>query len=98
MKILVTWQMHEGQLHDTLAMFAEMTVQQEQALMGANVKLISRWHDLVRGSGAAVFEADSSEALSAYALNWNRFMDLDIAAVVDDEAAKAIGRQLDTGN
>ena len=94
MKFLVTWQIHEGKLHDTLAMFSKMTADQEQLLMGGSVKLLSRWHDLVRGAGAAVFEAESGEALSAYSLNWNRFMDLDVAVVVDDKGAREIGRQM----
>lgn len=94
MKFLITWQIHEGKLHDTLALFAQMSEEEEKALMTEDVQLLDRWHDLVRGSGAAIFEATSVEALSAYALNWNRFMDLDIAAVVDDAGARALGKQL----
>jgi len=96
MKFLVTWQVHEGQLHDVLAMFSQMTTEQEAALMGG-VELVGRWHDLVRGTGAAIFEADSAETLSVYSLNWNRFMDLDISVVVDDAGAKEIGSQLGKG-
>jgi len=98
MKFLVTWQVHEGQLHDTLAMFSQMTAEQEESLMGGNVKLISRWHDLIRGTGAAVFEADTAEAISSYSLNWNRFMDLDISVVVDDAGAREIGNRMGSGN
>lgn len=94
MKFLITWQIHEGKLHETLALFAEMSAEQEEALMGGKMKLISRWHDLVRGSGAAIFEADTADAISAYSLNWNKFMDLDISVVVDDETARGIGRSL----
>ncbi len=99
MKFLITWQMHEGKLHDTLALFSQMTAEQEQSLMGDQVKLIGRWHDLVRGTGAAVFESESAAALSAYAMNWNQFMELDIAVVTDDEESRAIGRsQLEANN
>ena len=96
MKFLITWQVHEGKLHDTLSMFSQMNEDQEQAMMGGDIKLVTRWHDLVRGSGIAVFEAESAEALSAYSLNWNRVMDLDISLVIDDEGARAIGKQLGT--
>ena len=96
MKFLITWQMHEGKLHDTLSMFSQMNDDQEQAMMGGDIKLVTRWHDLVRGSGIAVYEAESAEALSAYSLNWNRVMDLDIYLVVDDEGARAIGKKLGT--
>ncbi len=98
MKVLITWQMHEGKHHDTLALFTKMPPEQEEALMGSSVKLLSRWHDMVRGSGVAVYEADSAEAISAYAMNWNRYMDLDISVVVDDGAAREIGQAMEAGN
>jgi hypothetical protein len=94
MKFLVTWQFHQGKLHETLSLFSQMSAEQEKALMGNQLTLVGRWHDLVGGRGAAVFESESAEALSAYALNWNKFMDLHIAPVVDDEETKALGRQL----
>ena len=52
MKFLITWQIHEGKLHDTLSLFSKMPPEDEAALMGS-VKLVGRWHDLVRGTGAA---------------------------------------------
>ncbi|WP_428440243.1 DUF3303 domain-containing protein [Photobacterium sagamiensis] len=96
MKFLVTWQFHEGQLHDTLSFFSQMTAEQDRLLMGEKLKLIGRWHDVVSGRGVAIFESESADALSAYALHWNKYMDLDIAVVLDDEEAKAIGSQLET--
>ena len=71
-----------------------MTVEQDKALMGNKLKLICRWHDLPRGRGAAVFESESAEAFSAYALNWNKYMDLDTAVVMDDEETRALGEQM----
>lgn len=94
MKIMISWQMHEGKLHETLAMFAEMSPEQEQAMMGDNIRLLGRWHDLVRGTGVAIYEADSVADVSAYALRWNGQMDLDIAVVTDDQEARAIGSSL----
>lgn len=95
MKFLITWQMHEGKLHETLALFSQMSQEEEESLMGGNMKLLGRWHDLVRGTGAAIFEADSAEDVTAYSLNWNQFMDLDISVVVDDDTARAIGSQIE---
>jgi len=97
MKFLITWQIHEGKLHDTLSLFSKMTAEEEQAMMGDQIKLVTRWHDLVSGSGIAIAESDSAEALSAYALGWNASMDVDISVVVDDDTAKAIGSQLPAG-
>lgn len=94
MKFLVTWQIHEGKLHDTLALFSQMSAEQERGLMSGNLKLIGRWHNVAGGNGAAVFETDSAETLLAYSLNWNRYMDLDVTPVTDDEETRALGREL----
>ncbi len=94
MKILTTWQIHEGKLHDTLALFSEMTTEQEESLMGGEVTLIGRWHDLVRGTGVAVFETKNAEAFSLFTLNWNKYMDFDVSIVVDDEEARNVGKQM----
>ena len=92
MKIMIKWQMHPGKLHPILAQFTEMTPEQEQALGDNKVKLIGRWHDLVRGSGVAIYETDSPEALSKYALGWNEHMDLESSIVLDDDETRAIGK------
>ena len=55
MKFLITWQMHEDKLHDTLSMFSQMTLEQDKALMGDKIQMIGRWHDLIRGQGVAIF-------------------------------------------
>lgn len=93
MKVLITWQLHEGKLHDILGAFAEMTAAEEKTIMG-DMKLIGRWHDVVRGSGAAVYETNDAEAVSAYALQWNEHMDLDISIVLNDDEAKALGKKV----
>ena len=98
MKFLITWQFHQGKLHDTMSLFSQMSAEQEKSLMGKKLKLLGRWHDLVGGRGAAVFESESAEALSAYALNWNKYMDLIIAPVVEDDEVKLLGRELTAGS
>ena len=94
MKFMVTWQFHEGNLHETLAGFAKMEPGEEEEIMGDGVKLVGRWHDLIRGGGVAIFEAESAEAMAAYSLYWNRYMDLDIAPVVDDDEARKLGKEI----
>lgn len=64
MKLMITWQMHEGKLHETLAQFSKMTEAQELALSNNKIKLIGRWHDLVRGQGVAIYETDDASAFS----------------------------------
>ena len=90
----VTWQLHEGFNHDVIRHFAAMTTEEDEALMGDNLKLVGRWHDMVNGSGVAIFETDDIKAITAYAMGWNQFMDLDISPVVDDETGREIGRNL----
>lgn len=97
MKFLVTWQMYEGKLHDTLSFFSQMSDDEEAAMRGDKVKLLGRWHDLVGGGGVAIMESDDAAAVSAYSLAWNRFMDIQISVVVDDVEAKAIGKQMGSG-
>lgn len=93
MLFLVTWRMHVDKRHDTLALFSQMPAEQEQALR-VDVTVIGRWHDLVRGTGCMIAEAPTAASISAYALKWNGYMDLDIAPVLDDEGARAVGRSM----
>lgn len=94
MKFMVTWQLHQGKLHDTLSLFSQMTPEDEAAMHGPDIKILGRWHDLARGSGVAIVESDNATAISAYALDWNRFMEIDVSMVVDDDEARGIGANL----
>jgi Domain of unknown function (DUF3303) len=81
MKFMITWQLRPGKLHDALSLFSQMTPEQHQADHGSAIKLIGRWHDLLRGRGVTICESDSAEAVSNWALNWNSILDLDVAVV-----------------
>lgn len=94
MKIMITWKFHPGKLQETLARFAQMTPEQDQELMGKDIKLIGRWHDLVKGCGVCIFEANNAEMVSKYALNWNGVMNLDTSVVLDDAEARALGKSM----
>jgi len=94
MKFMITWQFHPGKLQETLARFSQLTPDQDQALMGKEIKLIGRWHDLVRGSGVCIVESNSAEAVSRYSLHWNAAMDLQTSIVLDDAEARALGKTL----
>jgi hypothetical protein len=89
---MLTWQFHQGKLQEALARFSQMTPEEQAADRGSRIKLIGRWHDLVRGRGVAICESDSAEAVSNWALNWNSVLDVDIAAVLDDEETQALGK------
>jgi hypothetical protein len=90
MKFMVNWRVHEGKLHQIMPHFSQMTPEQDQADLGSWIKLIGRWHDLLRGRGVAICETDSAEAIAAWALNWNNVLDLDIAVVLDDKEGREV--------
>lgn len=94
MKFMITWQFHPGKSHDTLAKFSQMTPEQDQALMGKDIKLIGRWHDVIRGRGVCIIESNNPEAVSRYSLNWNAVMDLDTSIVLDDAETRALGKSM----
>jgi hypothetical protein len=94
MKLMVTWQLHPGKLHETLKKFSNMTPEAEQSLAGERVRFIGRWHDLARGRGVAIYEVETAADWAAYSLAWNDVMDLDVAVVLDDAETRALGQRL----
>jgi hypothetical protein len=49
-------------------------------------------------TGVVIFESNDLAAVQRYIGQWNPHMDVDIAPVVDDEEAAAIGRQIVADN
>ena len=97
MKFLVTWRIHEDKRHEALRAFSAMTAEDDAADMGAGVKLLGRWHDLVGFTGVAIAESDDPQAISNWLLNWNGILDADVTLVLDDEETRAVGRQRSLG-
>ncbi|MGR5066636.1 DUF3303 domain-containing protein [Photobacterium sp. DNB22_13_2] len=94
MTFLISWQLYQGRLHPVLAHFSKLTEEQDKALMGPEITLIGRWHDLVSGTGVCIVESDSVEAVTAYALKWNSEMEITVQPVVDDAMAREMGERL----
>ena len=69
MKIMVTWTAHPGKLHETLGVFSKMSPKDEEQLMGKNLKLLGRWHDLVR-TGRALDVLGVSGRFEAHETLW----------------------------
>lgn len=97
MKVMLTWQLHPGKFDEIHSHFSHMSAEEEQALMGDDLKLIGRWHDIIRGSGAAIYETDNAVAVSTFARHWNPHMDMDVSIVLDDDECKAVGLKLEAG-
>src|SRR5438034_5746498 len=92
MKFMITWQFHQGKLHEGYSQFFKMTPEQDAADRGSRIKQIGRWHDLARGRGVVICESDSAEAVANWALNWNGLLDADVVPVLDDNETRALGK------
>ena len=93
MKFMVKWRVHPDKRQAALAAFAQMTAEDDKKDMGPNIKLIGRWHDISDSSGIAICESDDPLAMANWALNWNSSLDLETKMVLDDDEARAVGRQ-----
>jgi hypothetical protein len=93
MKFMLTWRIHPDKRQAALAAFAQMTADDDAKDMGNKIKLIGRWHDIGDGTGVAICESDDPQAMASWALNWNPVLDLQAKVVLDDEEARAVGRQ-----
>ncbi len=91
MKFMVTWSIHEEQWLPILEVFSSMTPEQ-RADVGDGVKMIGRWHDTASRTGVAIMEATDLTALHRYLNQWNPFLDLDVAPVLDDEETAALAK------
>jgi hypothetical protein len=92
MKFMVSWRVHPDKRQTVLNGFAQMTAEDDRRDMGDKIKLIGRWHDLSQFTGVAICESDDAQAVASWALNWNNALDVQTVVVLDDEEARAVGR------
>ena len=93
MKFMVTWRAHPEKRQAVFSAFAQMTAEDDQKELGGKIKLIGRWHDLSEFTGVAICESDDAQAMASWALKWNSVLDVQTRVVLDDEEARAVGRQ-----
>lgn len=93
MKFMITWRAHPDKRHEVLKAFSQMTSADDAQDRGDKIKMIGRWHDLSRFTGVAICESDDAQAVAAWMLNWNGALDIDTVPVLDDEEARAVGKQ-----
>ena len=93
MKFKVDWSMGHEVYLDILKVFSSMTPEQ-RADVGDGVKMIGRWHDTASRTGVAIMEATDLTALHRYLNQWNPFLDLDVAPVLDDEETAALAKDV----
>ncbi|MFI5187060.1 MAG: DUF3303 domain-containing protein [Chitinophagales bacterium] len=93
MKFMVTWRVHPDKRQAVFNAFSQMTVEDDKKDLGSKIKLIGRWHDLSEFTGVAICESDDAQAVASWALNWNSALDVKTVVVLDDEEARAVGKQ-----
>ena len=89
---MVTWRVHPDKRQAAFNAFSQMTAEDDKKDMGDKIRLIGRWHDLSRFAGVAICESDDPQAMASWALNWNNVLDLETTVVLDDEEARAVGK------
>ncbi len=92
MKFMLTWRVHPDKRQATFNAFSQMTAEDDKKDMGEKIRLIGRWHDLSQLTGVAICESDDAQAVANWALNWNNVLDLETVVVLNDEEARAVGR------
>jgi hypothetical protein len=91
MKFMVKWSSNEEQWLPTLEVFSSMTPEQ-RADVGDSVKMIRRWHETNSKTGVAIMETTDLAALNRYLGQWNAFMKIEVAPVLDDEETAALAK------
>jgi len=90
---MVTWRVHPDKRQAVFSTFSQMTPAEDKKDMGNKIKLIGRWHDLSQFRGVAICESDDPQAVASWALNWNSYLDVETVVVLNDEEARAVGKQ-----
>ena len=67
---------------------------EQRADVGDGVTMIGRWHDNNSRSGVAIMETTDLAALNRYLGQWNPFMDMSVAPVLDDEEEAAVAKSI----
>ena len=91
MKFLVTYSSAPNVREEGYKAFAQMS-DADDAADHPGVPLIGRWHNLGQGSGVAICESDDAAAVHAWAFNWNKILDVDVAPVLDDDECRSLVR------
>lgn len=91
MKFMVSWQVTQDKWLPVLKKWSSLTAAQ-RADAGKGAKIIGRWHDTAGRGGVAIMEATDLAAMNRYLGQWNPYMDLSVAPVLDDEESAALAK------
>ena len=93
MLVMVSWELYPETKMDAFAAFSQMSEEDDAADLGLDVKMIGRWHDLAAGSGTAVVESASVEAVYSWVMNWAPMISATVTPVLDDEGARSVVKE-----
>jgi|SRR6185437_9564782 len=93
MKFRANYRIPHGNWLPVLQKFSSMTPA-ERADVGEGVRLIGRWHDMSSRTGVAIIESSEAAAVERFIGQWNPYMDVDLAPVLDDEETAAVAQQV----
>ena len=95
MLFYVKYQVDRDKQADTQAFFANMSEEERAKEAPDGVNLVGRWHELPKGWGAAIVEAESQEALTAWTMSWSGACTFPvIKPVVDDDTGTKLLKQM----
>jgi hypothetical protein len=90
MKFMASWKVHEDKRHQVLEFAAQMGLEEYKKHHGPAVKLIGRWHDIVRFRGTMIAETEDLKALDLWLLKWTDVCDFEVTAVIDDDEVYSV--------
>jgi hypothetical protein len=93
MKYMVSWSIDQDNWLPILEKWGKMSAK-ERADGGRGVKIIGRWHDTASRTGVAIFQAKDIKDLYRYLGQWNPYMDMDVAPVLDDAESARLAREI----
>ena len=95
MKFVVTWKINHlatSEARDNvMAMFGQMTPEDDAAQLGTEIKQLARWHDAAaNGQGGGLFETEPAAAMAGFFNMWAPVFEATITPVIDDAEMRSI--------
>jgi len=90
MLIMMSWELYPETKMDAFAAFSQMSEEDDVADRGLDVKMIGRLHDLAAGTGTAIVESASMDAVYSWVVNWAPMISATVTPVLGDDGARNV--------
>jgi Protein of unknown function (DUF3303) len=88
---LVSWNLDQSSRMTVSKAFSGMNTADDAAVEKKyGIHLIGRWHSISDGTGIAVVESSSVDAVNAWLLNWVPFMSIKVIPVLNDADVRKV--------